>query len=195
MNKHLYPRIDYKPEELAYLNSPKTHKLWERIAYYIKNHNSKKLVDIGCSTGYINNFLIDYKYQYYGIDQSPYLVDEAIKKWHNDDIRFELGNWNMSTTNVECDCLLLLGVLPYGISEYGYEENISPWELYNKFITKYNPTQIIIKETCKIQNGIELDLKTVNLEPFLEIADNVEYINVDTILGNKVLINVTRKRT
>jgi hypothetical protein len=86
-------------------------------------------------------------------------------------------------------------VLPYGLPVYGYNENKSPWHIYNKMIEKYNPTQIIIRETCKIQNGIEMDLQTVDLTPFLEVATDVEYINVDTIVGNKVLINVTRKRT
>ena len=195
MSTHLYPRVDYKPEELEYLNSPATHVLWERIAYYVKKHNSKDLVDIGCSTGAVNQFLTNYKYTYYGIDQSQYLIDEAVKRWGNEHITFETGNWNITDTVVKCDCLLLLGVLPYGLPVYGYSENISPWHIYNKLIEKYNPTQIIIKETCKLQNGVEIDLETVDLAPFLEIATDVEYINVDTILGNKVLINVTRKRT
>lgn len=195
MSTHLYPRIDYKPNDLEYQNSPPTYALWERIVYYVKKYNSKHLVDIGCSTGAVNQFLTNYTYDYYGIDQSQYLIDEAIKRWGSDNIKFELGNWNTTQTTVNCDCLLLLGVLPYGLPEYGYTENISPWHIYNKLIERYNPTQIIIRETCKIQNGAEIDLATVDLTPFLEIATDVEYINVDTIVGNKVLINVTRKRT
>lgn len=195
MSTHLYPRVDYKPEELEYQNSPPTYALWERIVYYVKKYNSKHLVDIGCSTGAVNQFLTNYTYDYYGIDQSQYLIDEAIKRWGSDNIKFELGNWNTTDTVVNCDCLLLLGVLPYGLPAYGYSENISPWHIYNKLIERYNPTQIIIRETCKIQNGIEINVETVDLGPFLEIATDVEYINVDTIVGNKVLINVTRKRT
>lgn len=195
MSAHLYPRVDYKPEELEYQNSPPTYKLWERISYYIKNHNSKHIVDIGCSTGAVNQFLADYSYNYYGIDTSPFLIEEAIKRWGNSTTHFELGNWNTSQTKVNCDCLLLLGVLPYGLPAYGYGENISPWHMYNTLVEKYNPTQIIIRETCKVQNGVEIDLETVDLTPFLNIATDVEYITVDTILGSKVLINVTRKRT
>ena len=195
MIKHLYPRVDYKPEELEYQNSPPTYPLWERIVHYVKKHNAKNLVDIGCSTGAVNQFLTDYRYNYYGIDQSPYLIDEAIKRWGSDNTKFELGNWNTTDTVVNCDCLLLLGVLPYGLPVYGYSENISPWHIYNNMIKKYNPTQIIIRETSKMQNGVEMDLETVDLTPFLEIAKNVEYINVNTIVGNKVLINVTRERT
>lgn len=195
MSTHLYPRVDYKPEELEYQNSPPTYPLWERIAYYIKKHDSKYLVDIGCSTGAVNRFLTNYTYSYYGIDQSSHLIDEAVKRWNSEYITFELGDWNTISTVTNCDCLLLLGVLPYGLPEYGYTENTSPWHIYCKLIERYNPTQIIIRETCKIQNGVEIDLATVDLTPFLEIAADVEYINVDTILGNKVLINVTRERT
>ena len=194
-HSHLYPRINYKTEELEYLNSPGTWPLWERIAYYIKKHDSKCLVDIGCSTGAVNQFLTNYTYSYYGIDQSQVLIDEAVKRWNSEHIKFETGDWNTHQTTVNCDCLLLLGVLPYGLPEYGYSENTSPWHIYCKLIERYNPTQIIIRETCKIQNGAEIDLVTVDLAPFLEIATDVEYINVDTILGNKVLINVTRERT
>lgn len=195
MSTHLYPRVDYKPEELEYQNSPPTYPLWERIAYYIKKHDSRYLVDIGCSTGAVNQFLTNYTYNYYGIDQSSQLINEAVKRWGCEYVQFETGDWNTSHNVTNCDCLLLLGVLPYGLPEYGYSENISPWHTYNKLIERYNPTQIIIRETCKIQNGVEIDLATVDLAPFLEIAIDVEYINVDTILGNKVLINVTRKRT
>lgn len=195
MSKHLHPRVDYKPEELEYQNSPATYPLWERIVHYVKKHNSKNIVDIGCSTGAVNQFLTNHSYSYYGIDQSQNLIDEAIKLWGNDHITFELGNWNTTNTKVNCDCLLLLGVLPYGLPTYGYSENISPWHIYNNMIKKYNPTQIIIRETSKMQNGVEMDLETVDLTPFLEIAKNVEYINVNTIVGNKVLINVTREKT
>lgn len=195
MTTHLYPRVDYKPEELEYQNCPATYPLWERISYYIKKHNAKNLVDIGCSTGAVNQFLTGHAYNYYGIDQSPYLIEEAKRRWGKDNVRFELGNWNTPNTIVNCDCLLLLGVLPYGLPMYGYSENVSPWHIYNTLIEKYNPPQVIIRETCKIQNGVELDLETVDLSPFLAIATDVEYINVDTIVGNKVLINVTRQRT
>jgi hypothetical protein len=194
-SKHLFPRVDYKPLDLEYQNSPSTYPLWERIIYYIKKHNSINLVDMGCSTGAVNQFLTNYTYNYYGIDKSQYLIDEAINRWGNEHIKFECNDWNTTNTVVNCDCLLLLGVLPYGLAEYGYSENISPWNIYNKLIERYNPTQIIIRETCKIQNDAEIDLETVDLTPFLEIATDVEYINVDTILGNKVLINVTRERT
>jgi SAM-dependent methyltransferase len=194
-SKHLFPRVDYKPLDLEYQNSPPTYPLWERIIYYIKKHNSINLVDMGCSTGAVNQFLTKYTYNYYGIDKSQYLIDEAINRWGNEHIKFECNDWNTTNTVVNCDCLLLLGVLPYGLAEYGYSENISPWNIYNKLIERYNPTQIIIRETCKIQNDAEIDLETVDLTPFLEIATDVEYINVDTILGNKVLINVTRERT
>jgi hypothetical protein len=194
-SKHLYPRLNYKPVDLEYQISPPTYPLWERIAYYIKKHNSTELVDIGCSVGAINQFLTNYTYSYYGIDQSSSLIEEAVKRWDSTHIKFELGDWNTTSTVTNCDCLLLLGVLPYGLTEYGYSENISPWHIYNKLIERYNPTQIIIRETCKIQNGSEIDIETVDLTPFLEIATDVEYINVDTILGNKVLINVTRTRT
>lgn len=195
MNTHLRPRLDYNSEELEYLHSPPTYSLWEKIVYYIKFYNSKNIVDIGCGTGAVNQFLTGYQYNYYGIDYSKNLIEDANNKWSSSNIKFEHGDWNTSSTIVNCDCMLLLGVLPYGIQTYGYTDYLDPWDMYTKLVKKYNPTQIIIRETCKIQNGVELDIDTVDLTPFLNIATNIDYINVDTILGNKVLINVTRERT
>lgn len=187
------PKLDYSPSELAYLHCEETHVIWNKISNYIKSYQSKYIVDIGCATGAINFFLTDYSYKYYGIDKSPLLIEEAKNIWINDNMIFEYGDWNDITHKFDhqCDCLLLLGVLPYAMPEYGHASNDSPWDMYNRLIKKFNPKQVIIRETANTQNGIPLDIPTVDLTPFLDIATDVEYINVNTILGNKVLIHVT----
>lgn len=188
-----FPKVNYTPKELEYLHSEKTFDIWNKICDYIKHYRSKNIVDIGCATGAINHFLQGYTYNYYGIDKSPLLIEEANNTWKlQENIKFEFGDWNTTVTECECDCLLLLGVLPYSITEYGYTNNDTPWDMYNRLMKKYNPKQVIIRETVSVQDGEPLDIPTVDLKPFLEIATNVEYITVNTILGDKVLIHVTR---
>jgi hypothetical protein len=189
------PKLEYSVSEIDYLFSEPTAPIWDRILYYIKKHNSKSIIDVGCAHGAANKFFTNYDYIYHGVDGCKELIDHANSNYAKDGITFEHCDWFDSTTSGPYDCMLMLGVLPYGLSEYGHTRNRSATDMYQSLVDKYNPTQIIIRETCKIQNGVEIELETVDLTPFLEIATDVEYINVDTILGNKVLINVTRTRT
>ena len=69
-------------------------KLFEKIITpYIKSKNYE-ILDTCCGIGQISHYLsqINNDLKIIGIDQTPFLIDEAKKLWNNKNLRFEVGD-------------------------------------------------------------------------------------------------------
>ena len=179
-------RRDYKPHEMAYVHSEPTHVIWHYICDLIKQQKSKNILDVGCATGALNYFLKDYDYNYFGFDVSKSMIDEAKHIWDKPNLNFWCADWDDFAFEHNCDCMLLLGVLPYADSKYCDNNYVSPFELYKMLVNKFTPRQVIIRETESHDGFVSIE----GLESFIKIADQVERFTVDTMLGKKVVLNV-----
>lgn len=180
-------RKDYTPEEVEYLHSEPTHEIWHHICDLIKKHDSRSILDIGCATGAVNLFLNDYIYWYHGIDASESLIQEGKRFWNdNPNISFHCAEWEDVSDNITCDCMLLLGVLPYGEPKWCDTPYKNAFEMYQKMVEKFKPRQVIIRETDQLLDGEQI----LDLTPFLNIASSMERFRVDTQLGRKIVLNV-----
>ena len=131
-------------------------------------------------------YLKDYDYNYFGFDVSKSMIDEAKHIWDKPNLNFWCADWDDFTFEHNCDCMLLLGVLPYADSKYCDNDYVSPFELYKMLVNKFNPRQVIIRETESHDGFVSIE----GLESFIKIADHVERFTVDTMLGKKVVLNV-----
>ncbi len=185
---------NYTPEQVEYLHSEPTHVIWHYICDLIKQQKSKNILDVGCATGALNYFLKDYEYNYFGFDASEHLIKEAKHIWNRPNLHFWCADWDNFQFEHNCDCMLLLGVLPYGDSEYCDNDYASPFDLYQILVKKFKPRQVIIRETddVYVDTNSEYDGQKIgiDLEPFFKIADSVKRITVDTTIGKKVILNV-----
>lgn len=189
---------EFKPQQLEYLYSEPTYPVWQCIAEFIKDQNSRKILDLGSSYGgpkMLDMFLEGYDYEYLGVDISKSLIDYANQLYADrPNIKFCHANWNEIDISEQYDCMLLLGVLPYGMNNIGYNDYSSPWDLYLFLKNKFNTRQIIIKET----DGDEWKgIKLMDLIPFENIATEIRRFDVsasykdeDVALGKKVVYNV-----
>ena len=186
------------PNRLEYLYSPPTYPVWQCVAEFIKDQNSRKILDLGSSYGgpqMLDMFLEGYDYEYLGVDVSKSLIDYANQLYAGrPNIKFCQASWDDIDPQEEYDCMLLLGVLPYGMPILGYGDYSSPWDLYMHLKNKFNTRQIIIKET----DGDEWKgIKLMDLTPFENIATDIRRFDVsasykdeDIALGKKVVYNV-----
>jgi SAM-dependent methyltransferase len=57
-------------------------KVWKRIATnYLKPHKRMKILDIGCGTSGILEYIHGYEVQYYGYDFNNKYIEDSKKKW------------------------------------------------------------------------------------------------------------------
>lgn len=180
--------IDFKPKSLMHIYSKPTWPMWKCVAEFIIKQKSKKILDVGSGFGcplMLNKFLLDYDYEYFGFDVGKELIDYAKSLYNTPNIKFCNADWNLIDIQEEFDCMLLMGVLPYGKS---------PWNLYKFLSNKFKTKQIIIRETeGKEWRGIKL----VDLTNFEKIANEIKRFDVsevydqnDSVLGKKVVYNV-----
>lgn len=191
--------LEYKMNEIGYVYSNQTSQMFQQIASWIMSSNVRRIVEPGCGIAHINEFLKGYDYTYVGIDTCPNQTKFAQKRWkdHNN-IKIIQCDWRtLNEKYTDYDCLLLQGVLPYGLPEYGYHDNVSPMTLYDRFVEMFDPRKVFIRETLQDQEIVAVSnkLKTVDMQPFIDMADSTVYVDNGNWLGKKVLLNVTRKQT
>lgn len=185
---------NYAPSTHDYLYSETAKSMFEIPATWIKENKNIGLLEIGCGSGWINSHLDDYDYSYYGVDTSAGVIDQARQIFTSNNIHFEHNDWNNHfKVPFEVDCILAMGVLSYGVPKYGFsKKNGSPEQIIEKLIERFNPKNIIIRETRQDQTHIAAGNKFEAADLTWVSKFKHESINVDIPmwLGNKVLINI-----
>ncbi len=191
----LFEQYDAKTHD--YLNRPEARELFEIPVKWIKQNNSRIIVSAGCGVGHINEHLQGYDYSYFGFDTSSKVIEAASYYYRgNPNIKFVNASWN-NTQDIQVeqvDCLLLMGVLAYGLPHYGFnEQNGSPEQIFDRLVDLYKPKHVIIRETRADQIHVHEgnQLHTVDLTYFRQFSHEEINVDLNMWLGNKVLLNVT----
>lgn len=72
---------------------PREYARYQKAYEYIKENNCKKILEIGCSSGYGIRILKDiYGLDYLGIDYDNSIIDYATKEFSESNIKFEVNN-------------------------------------------------------------------------------------------------------
>jgi len=96
-----YQRKDYKAE-VDFLDT------------IFKEHNIKKVLDIGCGTGRHSSILAQQGYTVFGIDKSPDMIKIAQKKIKNSNLKFKCDDiLNFKSSQKFDACVCLFDVLGY----------------------------------------------------------------------------------
>lgn len=138
---------------MAYLDSKEAAPIYIKKADIIKLHGLTGIVDIGCRTGTVNQYLSDYQYNYYGFDTSLEPIEYAMTKYKN--AIFEVRSWNNPAYPPFAVDVLIFG------SVIIYENN--PFEFFERMVRFYNPTRCIIHE---VNDKNDDDLKYTDLTYF-----------------------------
>jgi len=189
----------YEPSTHDYLNSLAARELFDIPVRWIKQMDSHRIVSAGCGMGHINEYLQDwYPYTYFGFDTASKVIDAAKLKYENrPNIKFVTASWNNEDAirvDYPVDCLLLMGVLTYGLPQYGFAEtNGSPEQIFDRLVRLYRPRHVIIRETRADQIHVDQgnQLHTVDLSYFKQFPHEEIHVDVNMWIGNKVLLNVT----
>jgi trans-aconitate methyltransferase len=129
-------RKDYKISDMAYLDSDAAAPIYAKKADIIKQHGLTGVVDIGCRTGTVNQYLLDYHYSYYGFDTSVEPIEHARSIYKN--ALFEVRSWhNPLMPPFSVDVLIFGSVIIY---------EPDPFEFFEKMVEFYKPVRCIVHE-------------------------------------------------
>lgn len=183
---------EYDTTTHDYIDVP---ELFDPVVKWIKQRESRNIVCAGCGNAPILGYLKDYAHRFMGFDTAPALIDQAKSRYPN--AEFVNASWNNEEairTYWPVDCLLLMGVLAYGLPEYGFhDKNGSPEQIFDRLVRLYNPKHVIIRETRADQQYVDPgnQLHVVDLSYFRQFPHEEIHVDVNMWIGNKVLLNVT----
>jgi len=168
----------YDISEMSYLDGDGAAPIYSYQASLIRKHQLTGIVDIGCRTGTINNYLKDYTYNYYGIDTSPGPIELAKKLYPSK--KFDVRSWeNLYTPNFKVDVVLFSSVLIY-VDD--------PKKLFEDICYFYQPKRAIIHEVS--DDNIE-DFEYTNLQYFTDKYTHIiHHLSLDIPCKKRTILDV-----
>lgn len=164
---------------MSYLDSEEASILYKTKANIIKSHNLKNIVDVGCRTGEVNEYLKDYDYSYYGFDTSEEPIKLAAINYP--DQLFEVNDWdNLKNpfNGFGVDVVIFGSILPY---------NPDPINFFERVCKFYNPKRVIVHE---VNNKNKEELNYTNLEYFDKYKNNRYDFELNIPVGYRTIIDV-----
>lgn len=172
-------RKNYTIKDMSYLDSEEASILYKTQADIIKKHNLKNIVDVGCRTGEVNEYLKDYDYFYYGFDTSKEPIEYARIKYT--DQLFEVNDWDNLKNPFKdfgVDAVIFGSILPYVSDAISFFERVCEF---------YNPKRAIIHE---VNTKNKEELNYTNLKYF-DKYDNDRYeFELNIPVGCRTIIDV-----
>lgn len=168
---------NYTIKEMSYLDSPEASLIYKLKANLIKKHNLKGIVDIGCRTGEVNNYLKNYNYFYYGFDTSAEPIDLARQNFPNQ--IFEVRSWNsLRRPKFNVDVVIFGSVLIY---------DDAPLDMFERICSFYNPKRAIVHE---VNTKNTEQLKYTDLDYFHKYKNDSYEIELDIPVKHRTIIDV-----
>lgn len=161
---------------MSYLDGPEADILYYLPALMARLNDTETLVDVGCRTARILDFM---ECDYYGFDTSPEPISYAQQKYPSKII--ELRSWNDSLKNPfdRVDTVVLNSVMIY---------HNNPLDFFNRLVDFYKPKQVIIQE---ISNQNSEDFDYVDLSEIQNKYQHTRYdIKVNIPCKYRTLLNV-----
>lgn len=176
-------RKEYTVADMSYLDSADASVLYKHIADIIKHHNLTGVVDVGCRTGTINEYLVDHTYEYYGFDTSIEPIEFAKQKYNN--CQFAVGSWDeLLQPSFEVDVLVFGSVLIYDKNPIGMFERICAF---------YKPKHAIIHE---VTNKNKEALNYTNLSYFYanyNVVSTTDF-SLNIPVGERTILDVEYRK-
>lgn len=195
---------EYKDFRHDYLYSDVALPMFEIIADWIIENKCKTIIEPGCGAGHINNVLHDKgytDYTYIGYDTCSYTIQfaqEQLVKGQALPVSLYNASWydinDKHSIPESFDCMLLMGVLPYGMPYYGLNDKFDSEVALYKYLTRlHHPNKVFIRDVCPDQTYVHdsNEIHTINTDYFDSIADNRVEVDLKMWLGHKVLYDIT----
>ena len=195
-NRKVPLKEEYEFADMAYLDSPEAHKMFELQADIIIEKQSKGIVDVGCRHGPVLQILYDKGYtdfEYMGFDTSSEPIDIATQKWKDyANIEFRCESWNDLDTffvDFNVDQVIWSGVLLYRPQDH--------FEFFNK-ITKevLKSPNAIIQEPLPWQrhwkSGLNLNRISDDMSQYKEAYKEFKeyHLDLDIFAGRRLVVDI-----
>lgn len=188
---------NYEFSDMAYLDSPEAHQLYETQADIIIEKQCTGIVDVGCRHGPVLDILhakgyTDFKYM--GFDTSVEPIDIAKEKWKNhSNIEFRNMSWNdpgCFDVDFAVDQVIWSGVLLYRPDDH--------FEFFDKITRElYNSPNAIIQEPMPWQRhwkfGLILNTIADSMQQYKESYTTFyeHKLDLDIFAGRRLIADVT----
>lgn len=113
-----YQKFGYSPKTLGWDKGKQDLRFEILTSQY--DFSGKSVLDVGCGFGDLNKTLLckySNNYYYLGIDLVPALIDEAKKRYEDDNINFQIGDFLGMNFNKSFDYVVASGIFNHRLND------------------------------------------------------------------------------
>lgn len=169
-------RKEYSIADMSYLDGEKAMPIYKAQAEFIRKHDLRGIIDVGCRLGSINRWLYDHDYRYLGFDTSVDPIEQASQDYPGK--TFVVADWDdPPQSDFDVDVVLFSSVLIYDSDPHG---------LFERLCEFYQPKWAIVHE---INHRNQEDFNYTDLKYWSnKYPTTIQEMSLDIPCGERTII-------